>query len=87
MSAKYTIRVETTAVIDVAVELEIEADSEGEAMAMFEREAKDEIEHLPWGSAGINSAYVEDVTNGLIEILDVEEYEDDDEPEEEEEDD
>ena len=87
MTALYTIKVETTAVIDVTVTLDIEAETEAEALKMFEEEAHEEIERLPWGSAEINSTYVEDVTNGQIEIVEVEEYEEDDEHDDDEEDD
>ena len=86
MTAMYTIRVETSAEIDVTVELEIEADSEQEAVEMFQQEAKREIMQLPWGNAEINHTHIERVSADLIEVTNVEEYEDD-EPEEDEDDD
>jgi hypothetical protein len=79
MTALYTIKVDTTASVDLTVTLEIEAETEAEAREMFEREAQEEIERLPWGSAEITSAYIDSVPADLIEIVEVEEYEDDDE--------
>lgn len=87
MTAKYTITVDASASVDVTVTLEIEAESEAEAREMFEREAPEEIERLPWGSAEITCAHCEFVPDDLIEVVEVEEYEDDDEPEEDEDED
>lgn len=87
MTALYTIKVDTSATVDLTVTLEIEADSEDEAREMFEREAQEEIERLPWGSAEITSAYIDHVPADLIEVVEVEEYEEDDEPEDEDDED
>jgi hypothetical protein len=78
MTARYTIKVDTHASVDLTVTLDIEAETEAEAREMFEREAQEEIERLPWGSAEITSAYIDGVPADLIEIVEVEEYEDDD---------
>lgn len=83
MAAKYTITADTSASIDVTVTLEIEADSEDEAREMFEREAKEEIERLPWGSTEISCAYIDHVPADLIEVVEVEEYEEEEEEDDE----
>jgi len=78
MTALYTLKIDTSATIDVTVTLEIEADTEAEALQMFEQEARAEINRLPWGMAEIESAYIDHVPADLIEIVDVEYFEDDD---------
>lgn len=79
MTARYTIKADTTASVDLTVTLDIEAETEAEAREMFEREAQEEIERLPWGSAEINCAYTDGVPADLIEIVEVEEDEEEEE--------
>lgn len=86
MTARYTIKVDTTASVDLTVTLDIEAETEAEAREIFEREAQEEIERLPWGSAEITSAYVDGHPADLIEIVEVEEYEEEEDEEEDDED-
>jgi|11BtaG_2_1085332.scaffolds.fasta_scaffold05811_2 hypothetical protein len=86
MTNTYTIKADTSASVDLTVTLEIEAESEDEAKEMFERQAREEIERLPWGSAEINSAYIDHVAADLIEVVEVEpieeeEYEEDEDDE------
>jgi len=82
MTALYTIKVDTSASVDLTVTLDIEAETEAEAREMFEREAQEEIERLPWGSAEINCAYIDGVPADLIEVVEVEEHEEEADDEE-----
>lgn len=85
MTALYTLKIDTSATIDVTVTLDIEADTEAEALQMFEQEARAEINRLvefrPWGMAEIEAVHIDHVPADLIEIVEVEQYEDDDDDE------
>ena len=82
MSALYTLKIDTSATIDVTVTLDIEADTEAEALQLFEQEARAEINRLPWGMAEIEAARIEHVPADLLAIVEVEYFEDDDDDDE-----
>ena len=81
MAALYTLKIDTSATIDVTVTLGIDADTEAEALQLFEQEARAEINRLPWGKAEVTFAHIDHVPADLIEIVDVEYFEDDDDDE------
>jgi hypothetical protein len=86
MTARYTIKVDTSASVDLNVTLDIEAETEAEAREIFKEEAKTEITALPFrssfGFADIEGIHFDGVADDLIEIVEVEEYEEDDDDEE-----
>ena len=86
MIARYTIKVDTSASVDLNVTLDIEAETEAEARELFKEEAKTEITSLPFrssfGFADIEGIHFDGVADDLIEIVEVEEYEEEDDEDE-----